>query len=289
MVESGLRWFDAWGGIILKGYKEASLNKVNDTIRTPLKIEGASTPAVDFYDSDTNIQCGAIYFSTADDKRRLTIKQYNADQDTASSKYAECYYLPSPTTGLTSDVWYQLISTENRYLIFPVGSCYITSTNTNPSSILGGGTWELIDKQFAQLRQSGNNVITYNSSNVESYDTAYAIRSGHTITIDLGWDFTSTSIDDSTIEVGTLNLSALGVSAITNGSSHILFSGDAPNGICLCSLSGAGVLALQDTVVADGADAMTVDGTVGGIFTLSFTMDHMLDSACNQFIWKRTA
>jgi hypothetical protein len=61
-------------GIILKGYKEASLNKVNDTIRTPLKIEGASAPAVDFYDSDTNIQCGAIYFSTADDKRRLAVK-----------------------------------------------------------------------------------------------------------------------------------------------------------------------------------------------------------------------
>lgn len=230
---------------------------------------------------------GMLRFDGGTDKRRLYFSQYPSN----SAAYPETYLFPVNTLAedATEVQYYNIVTNKHPYLAFPVGSCYTTATNTNPSTILKGGTWSLIDKQFTPVRLSGTDVITYNSSTIESYDVAYAIRSGHTITIDLGWNFTSTSIDDSTIAVGTLNIAKLGFSAVPTGSVHLLFSGDGPNGICLCAMTNAGALNLQDTVVADGADTMTVDGTVGGIFTLSFTPDYMLDSACNQFIWKRTA
>ena len=273
----------------MKGTYNAFLSKKNDKMPTPFRLEGASTPAIDFYDSDTDIYTGALYFSTGDAQRRLAIKQFNIDQDSASTKYADAYYLPSPAAGLTADKWYELVSTKNRYQIFPVGHCIITSTNTNPSSALGGGTWELIDKHFQTLQLSGTNVINYNSTNVSSYDTPYAIRSGHTITLKLDWNLASDSVDDQTIEVGTLNLSALGISSVGPASVRFMVSGDAPNGACICIMTTAGVISVQDTIVADGADAMTTDGTVGGTLTLNVISSRMLDSACNQFIWKRTA
>lgn len=289
MVESGLRWFDAWGGIILKGYKEASLNKVNDTIRTPLKIEGASAPAVDFYDSDTNIQCGAVYFSTADDKRRLAVKQYNADQDTASSKYAECYYLPSPTAGLISDVWYQLISTRDRYLIFPIGSCYTTSTNTNPSTILGGGTWELIDKQFKPWNSNSSSIFTVNSTNC-SLTNIYISRASHSIRIRLQI-LPKVTLGDTTVELGTFNMASLGITNFWN-TYYPIGNSDGGGGLTITSLTwDTGVMNHQDTVHRKGSETAITSTSYNIVydFVVVMPISHMLDSACNQFIWKRTA
>ena len=61
-------------------------------------------------------------------------------------------------------------------LVFPIGSTYVTQTNTNPSTILGFGTWERLkgkvclgldedDADFNQINKTGGaniykNIIT---------------------------------------------------------------------------------------------------------------------------------
>ena len=64
---------------------------------------------------------------------------------------------------------------NNFDVMHPVGSILITSTNTNPSSELGG-TWELIDKEFFELgiqdtTNSGSGTyFTPNTTNISKSD-----------------------------------------------------------------------------------------------------------------------
>ena len=52
---------------------------------------------------------------------------------------------------------------------YPIGSYYITKTNTNPSSIVGG-TWNLVHKTFKQdtTYNNPNNCFTFNTTNVSN-------------------------------------------------------------------------------------------------------------------------
>lgn len=59
--------------------------------------------------------------------------------DTASTKYGDIYSFPNTDAGLTANKNYTIITTKNAYLAYPVGSCITMSSNTNPSSLLGGG------------------------------------------------------------------------------------------------------------------------------------------------------
>ena len=166
---------------------------------------------------------------------------------------------------------------------FPIGSCYITSTNSSPASYLGG-TWELIEKHFSSATIK-NSYVTYNTANVTALDT-YAFRSGDSITIKLG--FTSLADwDDSTVEIGNLNLSVLGISSLGSTAS-IYAKGDGPNGAALCNINSAGVITVTDTIAADGADAINA-GNLYCEFTYTVHSNYKLDEACNQFVWKRTA
>ena len=81
-------------------------------IGTPLKISGASTPGIDFYDTDTGVNTGNIYFNNGDANRRFFFKQYGSDMDSASTRYAEAYRFPVPDTGRTSNATYDILTTK---------------------------------------------------------------------------------------------------------------------------------------------------------------------------------
>lgn len=70
--------------------------------------------------------------------------------------------------------------------IFPVGSTYVTQTNTNPATILGVGTWQRFKGKFAlgldenevdfnAIGKTGGNKT---SQQLESADTTYGLASG---------------------------------------------------------------------------------------------------------------
>ena len=64
--------------------------------------------------------------------------------------FYDSYYLPSPGD-LTQNTEYAILTKKNFLdMMYPIGSCYTTSTNTDPSSFLGG-TWDLIDKGLSSL------------------------------------------------------------------------------------------------------------------------------------------
>lgn len=55
------------------------------------------------------------------------------------------------------------LKTEIGKLMYPVGSIYITQKNTNPSSVLGFGTWELIRNYYGGELLSAGTVWTNDS------------------------------------------------------------------------------------------------------------------------------
>ena len=57
-------------------------------------------------------------------------------------------------------------------LIFPIGSTYVTQTNTNPSTILGFGTWErLKGKVCLGLDEDDNDLKTIGNTGGEKTHT----------------------------------------------------------------------------------------------------------------------
>ena len=174
----------------------------------------------------------------------------------------------------------------------PVGSILTTSTNTNPSSTLGG-TWELIDKAFK------TDYITLNSSywtsknatldNATSGLTSTVSLTDHSINIRLKLNVT-TALSDTEVELGTLKLNSIGISRLP----YSIFYGVAQSdgGQCVINYSVAyetGTVSVYDVINIDGTHSMDS----GQYFFINvqedIPYDLMLDSFCDKFYWKRTA
>lgn len=167
-----------------------------------------------------------------------------------------------------------------------VGSCYTTTTNVDPATTLGFGTWTLIDKAF-QSKTANSNVFTHDTDNV-SASSGYIQRSGHSIRIRVIVT-PSAALGETNVTLGTLNLETLGVSTlgITN---YIQGISDAGNGIAMASIAQAtGIITYSDCVTKTSGGSLAAGKEIQFMFTVVITNDHMLDSACDQFVWKRTA
>ena len=177
----------------------------------------------------------------------------------------------------------------NNKNIYPVGTCYITSTNTNPSELLGVGTWSLIDKNFTSSATNGSSFFTVNSTNA-TFSACYIKRMGHTINIRLSIK-PKVTLGDSTVALGNFQFSALGITGL-NATAYLLGASDGGGGICEATLNyESGLLNHLDTVHRSGSNT-TITSTEYDViyhFDIQATQGTMLDSFCNQFIWKRTA
>lgn len=173
------------------------------------------------------------------------------------------------------------------YILHPykIGDVVITSTNVGATEMANryGGTWELIDKEFAPKRISGTNLFTNNSTNTTS-SSCYCTVAGHSVTVEVGLT-NKVSITDTELSFGTFNLNNIGITAFNNTLDFTAFT-DAGNCAVFMTITAAGVLKSVDII----PDNNVASGRfIEGYATFTITPDNMLDSACNKFYWKRTA
>lgn len=171
---------------------------------------------------------------------------------------------------------------QNGISCFPVGSVFITNTNSNPSSFLGG-TWGLLSKRFRSYSNSDSSAFTGNNSTPSS---CYIMRHGETIRVRLTTTNT-TELKDSNVVLGTFDFSKLGVSDL-HFTKTILGISDGGNGLVMAHLDAtSGELTSADIVATAGS--IPADKALVFDFEISINSGRMLDSECNQFIWNRTA
>lgn len=167
-------------------------------------------------------------------------------------------------------------------LIYPIGSEYISNTNTNPS-LLFGGAWELIDKEFAPATFNGNDLFSRNTTNTSAH-SCYATRAGHSILLEINLNNNVQLTDDSKT-LGTFNLSTLGITRFNNAMDLTGFT-DGGNCAIFLNVSTSGVLTsvdiIPDSYVSTGKH---VDAFVNAVLTPGY----MKDEACNKFYWKRVS
>ena len=169
-------------------------------------------------------------------------------------------------------------------IIYPVGSTFISSTNTNPNTTLGFGTWSLIDKQFTTTYGSTISNYWTDSSNAEC-TSLYMIRGGHTIHLGLQLT-TKTAIADTSVKLGTFDFDELGITNTIFTRRPMGFSDDG-DAIMGCQL-------VYNTGVLNSIDIYP-HGTLASGSSVTINIDlitaraNMLDAKCNQFVWRRTA
>lgn len=166
----------------------------------------------------------------------------------------------------------------------PVGSVYVTNTNVNPSSYLGG-TWSLFDKQFAAT--SGNASFTRNTTNFSSI-TLHVTREGHNLTFS-GTATSAVSISNTNLEVLTQTLSSNGSSY--GSSDNITFIGqcDSANAIVLMDIDGDGRMRTLNVVVRGTGTSIASGSVISFNVTIPCSAGDLVDSFCDKFYWKRTA
>lgn len=171
--------------------------------------------------------------------------------------------------------------------LYPVGSCYTTSTNSNPGTYLGG-TWTLIDKSFSYAWRT--NPFTFNTTNTQSGASAIVLH-GRTVECRLTWQ-NKVALSDDTVVIATCNFANNGLNAAQHVTYNVGYA-DGLNAVGLFHQSWSGATMTVD--VFDWVTRATSYPTgTGQVCDLSFTFvvqEHtaMVDSFCNQFVWKRTA
>ena len=234
-------------------------------------------PYINFFDNN-NIKRGEIYNSKTG---RFNIREMSED----GNGYYDSYYLPAPGN-LTQNTDYAILTKKNYLdMIYPVGSVYVTSTNTNPSSTLGG-TWTLTDKEFAYASFSIADIFTTNTTNCTSL-TGTIVRNNHFFTV----YFTLTpkvAITDSTLVMGTFNLNSIGASSV-NSQAYSSMS-DGGQATFVFNITSAGEFSTRDVMVRGSSTASSAAAqAVNGYCIIPVTTSQMVDSACSRFFWKRTA
>lgn len=234
-------------------------------------------PYINFFDNN-NIKRGEIYNSKTG---RFNIREMSED----GNGYYDSYYLPA-LGNLTQNTEYAILTKKNYLdMIYPVGSVYVTSTNTNPSSTLGG-TWTLTDKEFAYASFSIPDVFTANTTNCTSLKGTI-IRNNHFFTV----YFTLTpkvAITDTTLAMGTFNLASIGASAINSQAYSSMTDGG--NSVFTFTINASGTLSTTDVLSRGSSTAsLSKDYTPVGYCVIPVTASQMVDSACSRFFWKRTA
>ena len=109
-----------------------------------------------------------------------------------SANKADITSLQQTTSKNTSDIATNKANIANisPLIAYPIGSVYFSVNDTNPSTILGGGTWELIGSKLAVRENvlgngyslgltNGNTLVSLGSKHDENW--GYDLQAGHTI------------------------------------------------------------------------------------------------------------
>ena len=176
---------------------------------------------------------------------------------------------------------------------YPVGSIYITSTNTNPTTLGIPGTWELVDKKFKDVRIDGLALWSNNTSKF-SATSLICKRTEHLLDINLTGTTAATYTDDENVSLGNLTLSSnLGVTGSVHRN-YFLGSVEAAGALLTAQwYAGIGLddrIAIADIITnTHGNVSLPTGSEIKTHFSHIFGMDEMVDSVCDKFYWKKTS
>lgn len=170
----------------------------------------------------------------------------------------------------------------------PIGSCITMATNTNPSTVLGFGSWTLIDKLFNYKWVTDG--FTFNTTNTTG-GASLAILHGNSIEFRLYWK-NKVAISDNDMIVGTFNLAKIGITA-----GHVCYPmaySDGLNAIAMCNLNLS--TSPYNLTINDFAIRGTTYPTSTSEYNIDLSYNYLVekldlkrDEFCNQFIFQRTA
>ena len=166
-----------------------------------------------------------------------------------------------------------------------IGDIYITSTNENPSSYLGG-TWELVDKDFIQLYGDVSEAFTPNADNVTFHELKIA-RNNETLRVRLHIGIVP-GVGDGDVHLGTIDYTKLGITGFQyNMFSTTVFFDTGDTLLCMY-IGGDGSIIVKDTLTKSGdSHAPGVEGYID--WQIPVRSVNKLDSTCDKFYWKRTS
>ena len=174
---------------------------------------------------------------------------------------------------------------ENMY---PVGSVYCNSTNTNPSEIYGG-EWELVDKGF----KTGTTDITQNATEYLSGFEVSSVRTGQTVRFRIHLT-TAKAVNDSSVILGTVDLEAHGL--VDTNESYFLYGifggvaiSDGGNATITYDFNNTGVLEVNDCLNVDGTHVLPAGSSFYINAVVTTSQSRMSDEFCDKFYWKRIA
>lgn len=194
--------------------------------------------------------------------------------------YSRMTYTRQTTDG--GKTWTAWNTTAYLEDLYPVGSIYCNSTNTNPASKLGG-TWALIDKGFTSFAANDTTIFTPATNVV--LNSAYVSRTGGTIRIRLSITVNA-SMSDTGMALGTFNWQKVGFTNLPMGFDTLLSHNDGANGGIVFNIAYTGAVNQIDVF-----DVSTIESgkTFSLDVTFTVTQNGMYDDFCDKFYWKRTS
>ena len=164
--------------------------------------------------------------------------------------------------------------------IYPVGSVFIASENTNPSTMFGG-TWTLINKYFTPYHGAITATLKSGATSADIGMTRDSTSIRLRITIVNKVALTDTAVDLCQLPLSTLGVSNIGYTWYGSGVS------DNGNSVTQATLVyDTGIFQHTDTF---NVSSLATESKIHYEVNLVIPWERRLDSACDRFFWKRTA
>ena len=182
---------------------------------------------------------------------------------------------------------------------YPVGSIYITNTNTNPNTLGVSGVWELIDKKFEDARISDTSLWTTDTSYTHYLNCTSLIikRVDHTIDVTIEGTTTAALGVEYNYKLGDLPLSSVGA-IMRRNQTYFVVHADGNSSLVTAQWYKSNATPSGDDNRVITVDIIRNDHTTTSLpsgsslkihIQYNCVQDEMLDSACDRFYWKKTA